>query len=94
MSTDPSPASDDAAARPMHDTAPRTSRRGLTVRTWILAAVFGLSALALLTAGVTAARLQELHVEARIDDDLRSSAEEFRLLSSEGVDPETGEAFT
>lgn len=86
VSTDPSAASDDAA--------PRASRRGLTVRTWILAAVFGLSALALLTAGVTAARLQELRVETRIDDDLRSSAEEFRLLSSEGVDPETGEAFT
>ncbi|WP_156165082.1 sensor histidine kinase [Demequina silvatica] len=84
MTSDPGPASDDAVA----------ARRGLSVRTWILAAVVGLSALALGSAGLTAMRLQEAGVEIRIDEDLRASAEEFRVLASVGVDPETGEPFT
>ena len=74
----------------------RTLRRVLpsfTVRTWILATVLSLTALALVTAGFTASRLQELRVDARIDNDLLAEAEEFRLLADVGVDPDTGQEF-
>ncbi|MBP2318625.1 sensor histidine kinase [Nesterenkonia lacusekhoensis] len=69
-------------------------RRGwrlFTVRGWILTAVIGLAALAMFTAGYTAYLIQDLRVEARVDDELRASAEEFRLLAESGVDPATGE---
>lgn len=65
--------------------------RLFTVRGWILTAVIGLAALAMSTAGYTAHLIQDLRVEARVDDELRASAEEFRLLAESGVDPATGE---
>lgn len=67
--------------------------RGTAVRTTVLVVVLSLSGLALITSGYTAAVLQELRVEARVDEDLRADAEEFRLLSSVGVDPDTGDLF-
>ncbi|MFN3866648.1 MAG: ATP-binding protein [Demequina sp.] len=68
-------------------------RPHLTVRSAILLAVLGLTALALFTAGYTAAALQGARVDARIDADLSASAEEFRVLANVGVDPRTGEPF-
>ncbi|MDN4481619.1 sensor histidine kinase [Demequina muriae] len=65
----------------------------LTVRSAILLAVLGLTALALFTAGYTASALQDARVDARIDADLSASAEEFRVLATVGVDPRTGEPF-
>ncbi len=65
----------------------------LTVRTWILTAMIALSAVALVTAGVSAAELQSLRVDARINSDLASDGDEFRLLAELGVDPDTGESF-
>ena len=50
--------------------------RLFTVRGWILTAVIGLAALAMSTAGYTAHLIQDLRVEARVDDELRASAEE------------------
>ncbi|WP_159450082.1 HAMP domain-containing sensor histidine kinase [Demequina sp. NBRC 110056] len=72
---------------------PRLMRRP-TVRTAILAAVIALTGLALIVSGWVAAQLQSLRVDARIDDDLAASAEEFRVLATVGIDPETGEPFT
>lgn len=73
---------------------PPRRRWGPTVRSTILVAVLALSALALATSGYTAMVLQDLRVQTRIDNDLQASAEEFRLLAAEGVDPETGERFS
>ena len=73
-----------------------TSRRWwrlFTVREWILAAVLGLAALAMSTAGYTAHLIQDIRVEARVDDELQASAEEFRVLAESGVDPTTGDPF-
>lgn len=74
-----------------------TSRRWwrlFTVREWILAAVLGLAALAMSTAGYTAYLIQDARVESRVDDELQASAEEFRVLAESGVDPATGESFS
>ena len=49
--------------------------------------------MALAVAGVTAATLQSLRVDARIDSDLLAKAEEFRLLADVGIDPDTGAEF-
>ena len=76
--------------RPANEGARAT---GVTVRTWILAAMIALSALALATAGISAAELQSLRVDARIDSDLAADRDEFRLLAEEGVDPDTGVSF-
>lgn len=73
-----------------------TSRRWwrlFTVREWILAAVLGLAALAMSTAGYTAYLIQDIRVEDRVDDELQTSAEEFRVLAESGVDPTTGDPF-
>ncbi|MFW7415236.1 ATP-binding protein [Demequina sp. SO4-18] len=69
-------------------------RPHLTVRSAILLAVLGLTALALVTAGYTAFALQETRVNSRIDADLSATAEEFRVLAEVGVDPRTGDAFS
>ncbi len=65
----------------------------LTARTWILTAMVALSAIALATAGVSAAELQSLRVDARIDSDLAADGQEFLLLAELGVDPDTGMSF-
>ena len=75
----------------MTSTRSRRWWRLFTVRGWILTAVIGLAALAMFTAGYTAHLIQDLRVEARVDDELGASAEEFRLLAESGVDPATGE---
>lgn len=77
----------------MTSTRSRRWWRLFTVRGWILTAVIGLAALAMSTAGYTAHLIQDLRVEARVDDELGASAEEFRVLAESGVDPSTGEAF-
>ncbi|WP_196217183.1 sensor histidine kinase [Cellulosimicrobium composti] len=72
----------------------RTRGAGLTVRTRMLAAFLGLSALALLLAGGAAWFLQREQVDARIEDSLERSAEELATLAASGVNPVTGEPFT
>lgn len=52
-----------------------------------------LVAMALTAAGYAAYLLQRSRVLERIDQDLATSAEEFRVLSVEGVDPDTGAPF-
>lgn len=74
------------------DVKPYRSR--LTVRSGILLSVLGLSALALLVAGYTAAALQERQVDARIQADLNAAAEEFKVLAEVGIDPRTGDPFS
>ncbi|WP_084037824.1 HAMP domain-containing sensor histidine kinase [Demequina sp. NBRC 110053] len=64
------------------------------VRTAILTAVIVLTGLALVVSGWVAAQLQTLRVADRVDDDLRASAEEFRVLATVGIDPDTGQPFT
>ncbi len=78
----------------MTSSTPRRWWRLFTVREWILAAVLGLAALAMSTAGYTAYLIQDLRVESRVDDELQASAEEFRVLAESGVDPSTGEPFS
>lgn len=73
---------------------PRAHRRpGPTVRSTILVTVLVLAAIALATAGFTVAVLQERRVTERVDADLSSSVDSFRLLASTGVNPTTGEPF-
>ncbi|MFD4993614.1 ATP-binding protein [Cellulosimicrobium cellulans] len=73
---------------------PRARRAGLTVRTRMLAAFLGLSALALLIAGGAAWFLQRGQIDARIDESLNRSANELETLAASGVNPVTGEPFT
>ncbi|WP_454728727.1 ATP-binding protein [Cellulosimicrobium protaetiae] len=72
----------------------RERRAGLTVRTRMLAAFLGLSALALLLAGGAAWFLQRGQIDARIDESLTRSANELETLAASGVNPVTGEPFT
>jgi signal transduction histidine kinase len=74
--------------------SPRARRAGLTVRTRMLAAFLGLSALALLLAGGAAWFLQRGQIDARIDESLNRSATELKRLAASGVNPVTGEPFT
>ncbi|WP_237841939.1 sensor histidine kinase [Cellulosimicrobium cellulans] len=74
--------------------SPRARRAGLTVRTRMLAAFLGLSALALLLAGGAAWFLQRGQIDARIDESLTRSANELKTLAASGVNPVTGEPFT
>lgn len=74
--------------------SPRARRAGLTVRTRMLAAFLGLSALALLIAGGAAWFLQRGQIDARIDESLNRSATELKRLADSGVNPVTGEPFT
>lgn len=64
-------------------------RSGPTVRATILAAVLALTAIALATAGVTAAFLQDQRVTARINADLATAVADVRALAESGVDPST-----
>lgn len=68
-------------------------RAGPTVRTTILVTVLLLTAIALATAGYTAAKLQDARVTTRIDSDLTASYEEFMILAETGIDPDSGEPF-
>ncbi|MFV0633544.1 sensor histidine kinase [Demequina sp.] len=72
----------------------RSPRLRRTVRVNILIAMVSLTAIALALAGLVAASLQEMRVEALIEDELEASAQEFRVLADVGVDPTTGEPFT
>ncbi|WP_265520601.1 sensor histidine kinase [Oerskovia flava] len=69
------------------------TRRVLTVRTRILAAVLTLSALALVIAGATAYTLQRHRVDDRIEETLNRSVLELKQLALTGVNPVTGEPF-
>ncbi|MFH6689674.1 HAMP domain-containing sensor histidine kinase [Cellulosimicrobium funkei] len=71
----------------------RARGAGLTVRTRMLAAFLGLSALALLLAGGAAWFLQRGQLDARIDESLVRSANELRRIAGSGVNPVTGEPF-
>ncbi|MCR1982175.1 HAMP domain-containing histidine kinase [Cellulosimicrobium cellulans] len=71
----------------------RARGAGLTVRTRMLAAFLGLSALALLLAGGAAWFLQRGQLDARIDESLTRSANELRRIAGSGVNPVTGEPF-
>ncbi len=74
--------------------ASRVRRSRVTVRMRILAAVLALAAFGLSLAGSTAYLLLRGRVDARIDESLGRSVEEFRALAADGVDPQTGGAFT
>ncbi|MCA5892693.1 HAMP domain-containing histidine kinase [Isoptericola sp. NEAU-Y5] len=69
-------------------------RRGLTVRTRILAALLALTALALAFSGATAFLLTYGQIDERIDADLSESADELRTLAASGVNPVTGDPFS
>src|SRR5690606_7519836 len=80
--------------RPGRRMSRRTRGAGLTVRTRMLAAVLGLSALALPLAGGAASYLQREQVHARIEDSLERTARAIATLAASGVNPVTGEPFT
>lgn len=94
---DPTGATGTAGWTPHHaaDVAPpaEAPRRVLTVRTRILAVVVATTVAALALSGLTAALLTTNRVDARVDDDLTRSAEQVRVLASDGVDPRTGAPF-
>ncbi len=74
--------------------SPRAPRGGLTVRTRMLAAFLGLSALALLVAGGAAYVLQRGQIDDRVDESLERSADELATVAASGRNPVTGEPFT
>ena len=80
----------------MHPTTPvqrRTWLPGLgSVRSRVISAVIGLTALALTIAGLTAHSLEWALAEQRVQGYLDRSAEEFRVLANQGVDS-TGRPF-
>ena len=82
----------DASAKPRRS-GPRRAFSALSARSRILAAVVGLTALALTVSGYTVYYLQQLQVEDRINAELEADAQEFVELSIAGIDPETGESF-
>ncbi|HOQ54055.1 MAG TPA: HAMP domain-containing sensor histidine kinase [Micropruina sp.] len=73
---------------------PRRSWAGLsTVRSRVIAAVIGLTALALTIAGLTAYSLERALAEHRVQGYLDRSVEEFRVLAQQGLDS-TGRPFS
>lgn len=66
----------------------------VAVRTRVLAAVLGVTAIGMLVAGVTSFLVQRERVDARIDDNLAQEVDELRGFSETGIDPETGGDFT
>lgn len=78
------------------DSSDRTLQRwrGLPVRTRLMALLVLLTTLTLVVSGGTAFGLQRTAITQRVDDSLERSVEEYRILAQEGIDPETGEAFT
>ncbi len=66
----------------------------LPVRTRVVGLLVLLTALALLLSGATAYLLQRAVMNGQIDDSLKRSVQEFRILAQEGIDPETGEPFS
>jgi two-component system, OmpR family, sensor kinase len=66
----------------------------LPVRTRVVGLLVLLTALALVLSGATAYLLQRSVMNHQIDDSLTRSVQEFRILAQEGINPETGEAFS
>src|SRR5690625_277984 len=65
----------------------------MSVRTRALAALIGLSALAMAAAGLTAYSVERDHTADLVDAALTRNAAEVETLFEEGVDPETGQPF-
>lgn len=89
------PARDDSRAGGLLGRA-RPVRRwsALPVRTRVVGLLVLLTALALLLSGATAYLLQRAVMNSQIDDSLKRSVLEFRILAQEGINPETGEPFS
>jgi two-component system OmpR family sensor kinase len=66
----------------------------ISVRTRILVTVLIVTALCMLVTGTLFYLVQHERVDARIDRNLDQEVDEFEALASNGVDPNTGEAFT
>lgn len=64
-----------------------------SVRTRVLAALVGLSALAVLVAGTTAFVLERNRLDEAMESSLERSSLEFLTLARDGVDPKTGQPF-
>src|SRR5690625_7636287 len=63
----------------------------MSVRTRALAALIGLSALAMAAAGLTAYSVERDHSADLVDAALTRNAAEVETLFEDGVDPETGQ---
>lgn len=69
------------------DATPRLRRTGWSVRSRVLAGMLAIITAAFTALGSTVYLLQLSEVEARIDDSLRRSVQEFRALASNSTDP-------
>lgn len=71
------------------DVRPRSkaSRQGLSVRSRVLAGMLGLITIAFMVTGSVVYVLQLSSMDARIDDSLKRSVEEFRVLAARHSDP-------
>ena len=71
------------------DIRPRSkaSRRGWSVRSRVLAGMLGLITIAFIVTGSVVYLLQLSSMDARIDDSLKRSVEEFRVLAARHSDP-------
>lgn len=76
----------------MTPSTPDSARGSLRLR--IVWPMIALAGLALLLSGFVAATTQHTTTMNAIDDDLARTRDELRVLASEGVDPDTGKAFT
>lgn len=65
----------------------------VTLRSRLIAAMVLLAGLALLTSGIIVALLQHQAILENIDDQLKQTRDELRVLATNGVDPDTGDAF-
>ena len=66
---------------------PKPSRRGWSVRSRVLAGMLGLITISFIVTGSVVYLLQLSSMDARIDDSLKRSVEEFRVLAARHSDP-------
>ncbi len=78
----------------MTDPPPGRRRWAASVRTKVLASVLLMAALGMTVAELTSFVIQSQRLDARINAAIQQEVEEFRKLATDGVDPETGDAFT
>lgn len=70
------------------------ARGGWSVRSRVLIGMIAIVTITLVVAGATIYLLQRSALNERIDDSLRRTVGEFQVLAAQGLDTETGKAFT
>lgn len=85
---------DDGARRFWRRTRDRFPRWRRSSRVQICLVVFGMALVGMVGAGAFAYTAQVTRITARVDQSLANAVGELQVLATEGIDPQTGEAFT